>query len=265
MEDSKFRPLYECPVLYYYRQLIERCCSPDSKQRPSFDEILNELKTNPDFLDCSIDKENFLEYTQYLDEYPNKFDPNRHVTKLNDILKNEFLSFPDIRPDILIKSIYETEANNIIFSEMGKFLEKNFNINDILGNFYKIGKMYRCLNDNFKVITRMPIKECFRDSIYNNFYKNEIDNFSRELNILFQIKHPSILKFYGFGINYEGPIIICKYSEKGTLEKILEKERIHKYKLNGNFDSKLTLPTHKKYIREPPDFHFFFQKRKSFF
>ncbi|KAK8899048.1 hypothetical protein M9Y10_001346 [Tritrichomonas musculus] len=128
MEDSKFRPLYECPVLYYYRQLIERCCSPDSKQRPSFDEILNELKTNPDFLDCSIDKENFLEYTQYLDEYPNKFDPKIHVTKLNDILKNEYLSFHDIRPDILIKSIFETEANNIIFSEMDKFLEKNFNI-----------------------------------------------------------------------------------------------------------------------------------------
>lgn len=251
--------------MWCYRQLIERCWSPDPKQRPTFDEILHELKSNPEFIESTTDKENFIEYTKYIDGYPSTFDPSKHINQLDDISID---SFPDIRPNILKDSVYETEINNVIFNEADKIIY-NFNIKkDYKFNLCKIntnnvlfnpgGKFKQSLNiqgrikGNFyeikiirkSLISRTAIKQ------YDNFFKNEIVNFSRELNILLQIKHPSILEFYGFRLNNKYPQILCKYSRKGSLGKFLENERMN--------NTRNKMPTHKPYIYPiPQDLSFF--------
>ncbi|KAK8854434.1 hypothetical protein M9Y10_016996 [Tritrichomonas musculus] len=62
------RPKLTTPILDCYRNLIERCWSQDPNKRPSFDEIVTELKTNRDFITDSVNEEDFINYVQYIDE-----------------------------------------------------------------------------------------------------------------------------------------------------------------------------------------------------
>ena len=58
-------------------------------------------------------------------------------------------------------------------------------------------------------------------------FKNELHNLSREVNILYKIKYPSIVTFIGFSPkNFFGefkPVIVTEYMPNGTLYDILFK------------------------------------------
>lgn len=54
--------------------MIERCWSQKSSDRPTFDQLLNELRTNHEYILETVDKNEYFNYIKYIDEYKTSFD-----------------------------------------------------------------------------------------------------------------------------------------------------------------------------------------------
>lgn len=93
------RPTFKYPIPDCYRDLITRCWSQDPEKRPTFEQIKEELKTNPDFITETIDKDQFLDYVEMIDNCDCSFDPQKKFKK------------------VMISKVTETDSNN---SEDGK-------------------------------------------------------------------------------------------------------------------------------------------------
>lgn len=53
---NHLRPIIRTPIPKAYHNLIERCWDENPSKRPSFEEIITELRTNPEFITDSVDK-----------------------------------------------------------------------------------------------------------------------------------------------------------------------------------------------------------------
>ena len=75
------RPIIDPFVPGNYRDLINRCWSQDWKDRPSFEEIVDQLRHDESFTDDLIDKEDFYDYVSYIDSLETNFDPNKFLSR----------------------------------------------------------------------------------------------------------------------------------------------------------------------------------------
>lgn len=55
-----------------YQDLIKRCWSEDINVRPTFEQIIEELRMNEGFITDKIDKETYYEYVKNTDEHFSK-------------------------------------------------------------------------------------------------------------------------------------------------------------------------------------------------
>lgn len=62
-----FHPEISSDVPDAYRKLIEACWSQKEEERPSFDKIVEELKTNGEFVTEVVDQSEFLDYVDIVD------------------------------------------------------------------------------------------------------------------------------------------------------------------------------------------------------
>ena len=60
-----------------FESLIQRCCSQDPSERPSFEEIVNELENNESFLSETVDRNEYFNYINYLKEYLSTSDSSK--------------------------------------------------------------------------------------------------------------------------------------------------------------------------------------------
>lgn len=63
------RPEFTFPVPNSYRQLIEKCMSYDPCDRPTFDQILSQLKNDEGFITDSVDRDDYWSYIDYVEQY----------------------------------------------------------------------------------------------------------------------------------------------------------------------------------------------------
>ena len=84
-----------------YKKLIVDCWNEEPSNRPSFENILERLKNDPGFITQSVDKQQFLSYVNYVDNYKitlipvkdivhyryNKFKSDNFQLKINEIPK----------------------------------------------------------------------------------------------------------------------------------------------------------------------------------
>lgn len=82
------RPRFKCMIPSSYRRLIERCWNDDPLERPTFDEILTELKTNPGFISRGVVKEDFFDYVEFVDQFHSSHDQNKPILPYEEI-KNQ--------------------------------------------------------------------------------------------------------------------------------------------------------------------------------
>lgn len=80
------RPTIPSDTPQVYAQLIEKCWSQDVSERPSFEEIVNELKTNQDFITYEIDEDEFKEFVNSIDNYETTFDISKSSFHLNNFI-----------------------------------------------------------------------------------------------------------------------------------------------------------------------------------
>lgn len=52
-----------------YQQLIEKCWDNDPNERPSFDEIVEHLKSEKEFITDTVNIDEFYAYVKYIDNY----------------------------------------------------------------------------------------------------------------------------------------------------------------------------------------------------
>lgn len=52
-----------------YRELIERCRSPHPNERPTFDQIVSQLRSDPGFITENVDKNDYYNFIDFLENY----------------------------------------------------------------------------------------------------------------------------------------------------------------------------------------------------
>ena len=77
------RPQFKKNIPESYKNLIERCWAQEQDKRPSFDNILNELKTNRNFITESVNEKEFLNYIEYINCHEITFDESKNMIHFN--------------------------------------------------------------------------------------------------------------------------------------------------------------------------------------
>lgn len=83
------RPTFPFKIPDSYHNLIKRCWSQNPDERPNFDSIVEELKTNPEFITDLVDKEDFAQYVIFIDEYRSTFDKTKKIIRIEDFIQNK--------------------------------------------------------------------------------------------------------------------------------------------------------------------------------
>lgn len=113
------RPEFTFKIDDCYRELIEKCWSQNPKDRPTFDEIVNELKTNEDFITDIVDRDEFQDYIELLDSLGNSFDKSKKFEKIT--ISQNIIDFKNYQEKIiklqnnikkLIKQILDDQSIN---------------------------------------------------------------------------------------------------------------------------------------------------------
>ena len=65
--------------------MINSCWEFDPKERPSFDQIVTQLKTNKGFL-VNVDQDIFNAYVQYIDDFQSKFEKSNEKLPIEDFI-----------------------------------------------------------------------------------------------------------------------------------------------------------------------------------
>ena len=111
--DEGKRPEFVVPVAKVYRSLIERCWSQDPKSRPTFDEILEELKTNPEFITDEVDSKDYFEYIKFIDEFPITFDETKRIKDFDKSLSIDLHTFNSVETYPGLQKMSDTETNDL--------------------------------------------------------------------------------------------------------------------------------------------------------
>ena len=74
-----------------YKQLIEDCWEQDPIKRPSFENILERLRTDESFITPLVDNNDFLDYIDFIDNYKTTF--GNKVIKIDQYIKRKSATF----------------------------------------------------------------------------------------------------------------------------------------------------------------------------
>ncbi|KAK8899122.1 hypothetical protein M9Y10_001423 [Tritrichomonas musculus] len=134
-----------------FKNLIQICCEDDVSKRPSFEQIVSDLKTNLGFINDTVDKEKYMQYIDYIQNSKSEFNSDKHAFMIDDEILN--------RPiDLETMDLLKKDPNKILYfviQEVKQELKKisihfdyfhNFDIefdinklkNDICNQFLKI-------------------------------------------------------------------------------------------------------------------------------
>lgn len=200
------RPHIDSSIDDCYRELIERCWADDPKKRPTFDEIVNLLKTDERFILDTVDKVEFEDYCDYISEslIPYKF---------KDFKKVHINFQKNTEPKQLTIDENIKEINLSLYEKIIKVGEGAF------------GSVYKIREKNTKKIYAAKILKYELESYEDNM----LINLSREINIISKLNYPNILKFIGYSSrnlkDEPKPTIVTEFILNGSLNDILDNER----------------------------------------
>lgn len=90
------RPKIDDYVPLSYKNLIERCWDQDPKKRPSFDQIVEELKTDEDFITEFVEQEDFFDYVEYIENSKTDFDSTKNIIQIDKFVHRQTVTFKKI-------------------------------------------------------------------------------------------------------------------------------------------------------------------------
>ena len=167
--------------------MISECWAENPENRPSFDKIIYQLKTNKDFITDSINEDEYYEYIDLIDNYKTSFDLS-HSIHFADILNKK----NSIQNESNQKVVEEDTKNSILNESIQKVVEEDtFN-----ESIQKVGRKINVERKRLRIPNESPnliydpsnifrsyladIKGVFiTDNIYQeDSYLNENDDFN---------------------------------------------------------------------------------------
>ena len=126
-----YRPKFKDPIPECYQELITSYWVKNPEERPTFDQIIEQLKNNEDFITESVDKDEYLNYIDFIENSDMFFDPSKKFKKItfskeqlnNDQVQKKSKKHKNIKNDFKIDKI---PGINI-------FHHSDFEINKIIG------------------------------------------------------------------------------------------------------------------------------------
>ena len=106
-----YRPDISIEVPPSYRDLIERCWSQEPSERPTFDEIVEELKTKDDFISDVIDSNEFYDYIDFIDNSQITFNANKEILHFSDFIKTQGRN-KNVKPILFSESTINESTND---------------------------------------------------------------------------------------------------------------------------------------------------------
>lgn len=73
------RPEFNKQIPESYKDLIERCWAENPKDRPTFSDILIELKQNHEFITDKVNEDEFIKFVKFIDGHDISFDSNSFI------------------------------------------------------------------------------------------------------------------------------------------------------------------------------------------
>lgn len=184
-----------------YKDLISSCWSQNEHERPTFDEIVEVLKTKKEFITDGIDYNEFLEYIDYIDNEKKSFDPFKKLTnsmfsvplseqninkELNTTKSKSFSKETDLKEINKKKEAIEVLKKCIKFrnKEATILEEQTYNNNNLggivlitseLGDFTTIGDMSKMIWELAKELVRIGLDVQVISPYYNKNINGEYD------------------------------------------------------------------------------------------
>lgn len=214
------RPSFIHPVPECYKNLIRKCWEfSNPTEVPTFDEIVYHLRTNQDFLTDKVNKEEFFKFVDFIDKSQNYHDQNKQI---DDFVQSQNQIFRKIKINFaklinLKKLPYSVDVGTIDINNFTKLTKIGS------GGF---GSVYKVIDKKKGIIyaakiSIFQIDQCSEDMIVN---------LSREVDVISNINHPCIYKFIGYSpnnfTNKSKPVIITEYASNGSLDNLIEMERL---------------------------------------
>lgn len=137
---EQYRPEIIEEIPSWYKKLITSCWNQDPSQRPSFDEIVDMLKNNPEFKNKKVDVNEFNKYVELIE---NEFSDDEELkTNVCDSLTNKKDEFI-IR---LFFKVVETddELNNEFVIDMSNYEQKEIIRKDSFQKIFKVDSLETC-------------------------------------------------------------------------------------------------------------------------
>ena len=79
---QNYRPEFKYPIANCYKELNTKCWSGNPEERPTFDEIVDILKNNEEFIIDGVDKDEFLDYVDLIESSERSFEPEKKFKKI---------------------------------------------------------------------------------------------------------------------------------------------------------------------------------------
>lgn len=119
------RPAMDDSVPSSYRNLIERCWSKNPDDRPTFDQIVEEIKTDKSFITSNVKEADFLDYVDFLEKSPKNFKENEKIIQIDQYLKHKSTTFVPIKiNDLSISSSTSGKKSSLFPLKKFKALSK---------------------------------------------------------------------------------------------------------------------------------------------
>lgn len=86
--NEGYRPDISDDVPDVYRELIVKCWPQKAEERPSFDQIVSEMKTNKEFISELVEETEYYDYVDFIDNYRSTFNVNKQMIHFSDFIKH---------------------------------------------------------------------------------------------------------------------------------------------------------------------------------
>ena len=87
IENGSYRPKFNSDIPDCYKELIEACWSQDPQKRPTFSDIVEEIKTDNSYITDLMDELEFLDYVDFIDNCESSFDKSKQLLHFDEFVK----------------------------------------------------------------------------------------------------------------------------------------------------------------------------------
>lgn len=199
---NRKRPSFKKDIPRVYKTLIESCWNQDPGKRPTFESIVEHLKTEKKFITKNVNEELYRSYIKYIDERDESQIHKFPLISLEPFYQeyqdmNEYSSGPGLFDPHIISDMKVTDVSKGEFFTSQKLEDKP--------------NVFLSITSNF-------------DMIFTQEEKKEV---IIDISKLIEMKHPSISKFFAFSFwnikKEPKPIILYECCSERYLSEIIEK------------------------------------------